>query len=227
VTEENQESAGQPELGAREVRQAALNELRGRLRGLAEETRTAAQGGSDPEEEAKLLQLIADAERQLDAFERSDRMLRAVGAAMAASAVGVGASLLIALAEGAAGGIGAVLRWSDDVSVDFYRQVSQIIPVFMLALAIERRVFDVEREVLPRRRLLLRIGYGAWLAAVVASELLALYSVATNEVEAFFFPVTVAVLASLLILVVMVALGGLKPGVGSGNAVAQPDSRSH
>jgi hypothetical protein len=146
---------------------------------------------------------------------------RLVQSSLAAATVGTAISSLSALAPlvGPLGDLfAAINEFGADIQVDFYRQVSQIIPVLLLALAIERRVFeasDLSSSASPTR--VARTGAAATaLIAVVVAELLSLYAVASGEAEAFFFPVTAGAVVMLLIMIVVVALGAFRTQLPSG-----------
>jgi hypothetical protein len=124
---------------------------------------------------------------------------------------------LVSLAASALGELGAVFETiadiGQDVEVDFYRQASQIIPVLLLTLAIESRVFDLAAFGRVREgewRFMARSVSVLALAAVVVAEGVSLYAVASNRVQPYFLPVTAGILAVLMVLVVVVALGGLR-----------------
>jgi hypothetical protein len=160
----------------------------------------------EPEEVAHKEEVAAALARRTRELERMQRI--AAATSLLAAVVGFAGSLAAVVGE-VAGVFHAVLEFGGKVTVDFYRQTSQIIPVLLLAVAIERRVFDVERE--QGGRLLRALAYGLALAAVVIAELISVYAVAANRVQAFFLPITAGVLIALLILVVAVALGGVAP----------------
>lgn len=148
----------------------------------------------------------AAAEQRLALQRRwTERVSAAATAALASLVLSVLAALSETVGSSAVGGL---LDWARDVEVDFYRQASQIIPVLLLAVAIERRVFDLGGESVGHRSGR-RLVFGAALIAVVAAELLSLYAVAVNAAEPFYFPVTAGVVIALLVLVVVVALGAL------------------
>ena len=87
------------------------------------------------------------------------------------------------------------------VKVEFYNVAAQVIPVLVLAVALEGRILQAPSKVAPLDALL--VGSFVW---VIAGEVAALVGVAQGSASSFLFGVTTAALYSGTTMLVMVAI---------------------